>query len=135
MSVFERWLTLWVFLCMAVGIGAGHLLPGLFQAIGAMEIARVNLPVAILIWAMIVPMLVKIDFAALAGVREHWRGIAVTLFINWAVKPFSMAALGAFFIGWLFRPWLPEAEIPSYIAGLIILAAAPARPWSSSGRT
>ncbi len=125
MSVFERWLTLWVFLCMAVGIGAGHLLPGLFQAIGAMEIARVNLPVAILIWAMIVPMLVKIDFAALAGVREHWRGIAVTLFINWAVKPFSMAALGAFFIGWLFRPWLPEAEIPSYIAGLIILAAAP----------
>jgi ACR3 family arsenite transporter len=100
-------------------------MPGVFQAIGNAEIARVNLPVAALIWLMIVPMLVKIDFAALARVREHWRGIGVTLFINWAVKPFSMAALGWLFIGTLFRPYLPPDQISSYIAGLIILAAAP----------
>jgi ACR3 family arsenite transporter len=125
MSVFERYLTFWVALCIGAGIGLGFLMPGVFQAIGAAEIARVNLPVAVLIWLMIVPMLVKIDFAALSEVGQHWRGIGVTLFINWAVKPFSMAALGWFFIGYVFRPYLPAAEINSYIAGLIILAAAP----------
>jgi arsenite transporter len=125
MSIFERWLTLWVALCIVVGIALGHLMPGVFHAIGAAEIAKVNLPVAALIWLMIVPMLIKIDFAALGQVKEHWRGISVTLFINWAVKPFSMAALGWFFIGYVFRPYLPAGQIDSYIAGLIILAAAP----------
>jgi ACR3 family arsenite transporter len=125
MSTFERYLTLWVALCIVAGIALGHVMPGVFQAIGSAEIARVNLPVAALIWLMIVPMLVKIDFAALARVREHWRGIGVTLFINWAVKPFSMAALGWLFVGTLFRPYLPPDQISSYIAGLIILAAAP----------
>jgi ACR3 family arsenite transporter len=125
MSVFERYLTLWVALCIAVGVALGHLLPGVFQAIGGLEIAKVNLPVAILIWLMIVPMLMRIDFKALAGVTAHWRGIGVTLFINWAVKPFTMAALAWLFIGYLFRPYLPAGQIDSYIAGLIILAAAP----------
>ncbi len=125
MSTFERYLTLWVAFCIVAGIALGHVMPGVFQAIGNAEIARVNLPVAALIWLMIVPMLVKIDFAALARVREHWRGIGVTLFINWAVKPFSMAALGWLFVGTLFRPYLPPDQISSYIAGLIILAAAP----------
>lgn len=125
MSKFERYLTLWVALCIVAGIALGHLMPPVFQAIGRAEIARVNLPVAALIWLMIVPMLIKIDFAALARVREHWRGIGVTLFINWAVKPFSMAALGWLFIGYLFRPYLPPDQINSYIAGLILLAAAP----------
>lgn len=125
MSVFERYLTLWVTVCIGVGIALGWMMPGLFQAIAAAEIAKVNLPVALLIWLMIIPMLVKIDFAALAGVKEHWRGIGVTLFINWAVKPFSMALLGWLFIGWLFRPYLPADQINSYIAGLILLAAAP----------
>ena len=125
MSIFERFLTLWVALCIVVGIALGHLAPGIFHAIGAAEIAKVNLPVALLIWLMVVPMLIKIDFAALGEVRQHWRGIGVTLFINWAVKPFSMAALAAFFIGYLFRPYLPVEQISSYIAGLIILAAAP----------
>jgi len=125
MSLFERYLTLWVFLCIIAGIALGHFLPGVFGAISAMEVARVNLPVALLIWLMIIPMLVKIDFAALSQVTRHWRGIGVTLFINWAVKPFSMALLGWFFIGYLFRPWLPAGQIDSYIAGLILLAAAP----------
>ncbi len=125
MSTFERYLTLWVALCIVVGIALGHLMPGVFQAVGALEIANVNLPVAVLIWLMIVPMLLKIDFAALREVGQHWRGIGVTLFINWAVKPFSMALLGWLFIGWLFRPYLPADQIDSYIAGLIILAAAP----------
>ena len=125
MSTFERYLTLWVALCIVAGIALGSLIPPVFQAIGAAEIANVNLPVAVLIWLMIVPMLVKIDFAALGQVSEHWRGIGVTLFVNWAVKPFSMAALAWLFIGWLFRPYLPADEINSYIAGLIILAAAP----------
>ncbi|WP_029349570.1 ACR3 family arsenite efflux transporter [Bosea sp. 117] len=125
MSTFERYLTVWVALCIVVGIALGHVLPGVFHSIGAMEIARVNLPVAVLIWLMIVPMLLRIDFAALGEVTRHWRGIGVTLFINWAVKPFSMAALGWLFIGWLFRPYLPADQIDSYIAGLIILAAAP----------
>lgn len=125
MSVFERYLTLWVALCIVAGVALGHLFPGVFQAIGAAEVAQVNLPLAGLIWLMIVPMLMKVDFAALRSVGRHWRGIGVTLVVNWAVKPFSMAALGAFFIGWLFRPYLPAGEIDSYIAGLIILAAAP----------
>jgi ACR3 family arsenite transporter len=125
MSLFERYLTLWVGLCIVVGIALGHFLPDLFHAVGAAEVAHVNLPVAGLIWLMIIPMLIKVDFAAIAEVRRHWRGIGVTLFINWAVKPFSMAALGWLFIGWLFRPWLPADQINSYIAGLILLAAAP----------
>ena len=125
MTLFERWLTLWVALCIVVGIVLGHLFPNVFHTIGSAEIAKVNLPVAALIWLMIVPMLIKIDFAALGQVKEHWRGIAVTLFINWAVKPFSMAALGWFFIGYVFRPYLPAGQIDSYIAGLIMLAAAP----------
>ena len=125
MSTFERYLTVWVALCIVAGIALGHVVPGVFQAIGSAEIAKVNLPVAALIWLMIVPMLIKIDFAALGRVREHWRGIGVTLFINWAVKPFSMAALGWLFIGYLFRGYLPASQIDSYIAGLIILAAAP----------
>jgi ACR3 family arsenite transporter len=125
LSTFERYLTLWVALCIVAGIALGWLLPGLFQAIAAAEFASVNLPVAVLIWLMIIPMLVKIDFGALGKVAEHWRGIGVTLFINWAVKPFSMALLAWLFIGWLFAPWLPADQIPSYIAGLIILAAAP----------
>ena len=125
MSTFERYLTLWVALCIIAGIALGHLFPDVFRAVGAAEIAKVNLPVAVLIWLMIIPMLVKIDFASLARVKEHWRGIGVTLFINWAVKPFSMALLGWLFIGYLFRPYLPAEQINSYIAGLILLAAAP----------
>jgi arsenite transporter len=125
MSIFERYLTLWVGLCIAAGVTLGHVFPSVFHAVAGMELANVNIPVAALIWLMIVPMLVKIDFASLSRVREHWRGIGVTLFINWAVKPFSMALLGWFFVGWLFRPYLPADQINSYIAGLIILAAAP----------
>src|ERR1700720_4586878 len=125
MSTFERYLTVWVALCIIAGVALGLFLPHVFQAIGRAEVAQVNLPVAGLIWLMIVPMLMKIDFAALGQVKEHWRGIGVTLFINWAVKPFSMAALGWLFIGYLFRPLLPAAQIDSYIAGLILLAAAP----------
>lgn len=125
MSVFERYLTLWVALCIVAGMALGHAMPAAFHAIGLVQIAHVNLPVAALIWAMIVPMLLKIGFAALHRVREHWRGIGVTLFVNWAVKPFSMALLGWLFVGYLFRSLLPAQQIPSYIAGLIILAAAP----------
>jgi ACR3 family arsenite transporter len=125
MSIFERYLTLWVALCIVVGVALGHVLPGVFAAIAAAEVAKVNLPVAVLIWLMIVPMLLKIDFGSLGQVREHWRGVGVTLFINWAVKPFSMALLGSFFIGHLFAPLLPAGQISSYIAGLILLAAAP----------
>jgi len=125
MSLFERYLTLWVALCIIVGIGLGHLFPGVFHAVGAAELAHVNLPVAVLIWLMIIPMLMKIDFAVIGQVRRHWRGIGVTLFINWAIKPFSMAALGWLFIGYFFRPYLPATQIDSYIAGLVLLAAAP----------
>ncbi len=125
MSTFERYLTLWVAACIAIGVALGHFLPDVFHAIAALEIAKVNLPVAVLIWLMIIPMLMKIDFAALAQVKDHWRGIGVTLFINWAIKPFSMAALGWLFVGYLFRPYLPADQINSYIAGLILLAAAP----------
>ena len=125
MSLFERYLTVWVALCIVAGVALGHLLPGVFQTVGRLEIAKVNLPVAALIWLMIVPMLLRIDFAALGKVKEHWRGVGVTLFVNWAVKPFSMAALAWLFVGYLFRPLLPADQIDSYIAGLIILAAAP----------
>ncbi|MBC8339379.1 MAG: ACR3 family arsenite efflux transporter [Rhodospirillales bacterium] len=125
MNIFERYLTLWVALCIVAGIGLGHFIPQPFQLIGRAEIAKVNIPVAVLIWLMIIPMLLRIDFSALHQVREHWRGIGITLFINWAVKPFSMAALGWLFIGVLFAPMLAAPEIDSYIAGLIILAAAP----------
>ncbi len=125
MGLFERYLTLWVGMCIVAGVALGHFLPAPFHAIGGMEVAQVNLPVAVLIWAMIIPMLLKIDFGALHQVREHWKGIGVTLFINWAVKPFSMALLGWLFISTLFRPYLPAEQIDSYIAGLILLAAAP----------
>jgi ACR3 family arsenite transporter len=125
MNVFERYLTVWVFLCILVGIALGQFLPGVFQAVGHMEIARVNLPVGLLIWVMIIPMLVKVDFSALHEVRKHVRGIGVTLFVNWLVKPFSMAFLGWLFIRHLFAPLLPVAQLDSYIAGLILLAAAP----------
>ncbi|MFL0693190.1 MAG: ACR3 family arsenite efflux transporter [Agrobacterium tumefaciens] len=125
MSTFERYLTLWVALAIAAGIALGSVFPGLFQLIGSAEIAKVNLPVAVLIWLMIIPMLMKIDFAAIREVGTHWRGMSVTLFANWAVKPFSMAVLGWIFIGWLFAPFLPSDQIDSYIAGLILLGAAP----------
>jgi ACR3 family arsenite transporter len=122
---FERWLTLWVLLCIVAGTLLGHLLPGSFAALGDMQVAQVNLPVAVLIWLMIIPMLLKIDFGALGGVRRQWKGIGVTLFVNWAVKPFSMALLGWIFIRHLFAGQLPAAQLDSYIAGLILLAAAP----------
>jgi ACR3 family arsenite transporter len=125
MSVFERYLTVWVFLCIVAGIALGQLFPALFQAVGRMEVAQVNLPVGLLIWVMIIPMLLKVDFGALHQVREHWRGIGVTLFVNWAVKPFSMALLGWIFIRHVFAPWLPADQADSYVAGLILLAAAP----------
>jgi ACR3 family arsenite transporter len=125
MSTFERYLTLWVFACIVAGTAAGHFFPGFFQAIGRMEVARVNLPVGVLIWVMIIPMLVKVDFGALREVRGHVRGIGVTLFVNWLVKPFSMALLAWLFIRQLFAPWLPADQIDSYVAGLILLAAAP----------
>ncbi len=125
LGLFEKYLTLWVAVCIVVGIAMGHGMPGLFHAIGEMEIASVNLPVAILIWLMIVPMLLKIDYSALHRVGEHWRGIGVTLFINWAIKPFSMALLGWIFIRHVFAPYLPADQHDAYIAGLILLAAAP----------
>lgn len=125
MNRFERYLSLWVFLCIIVGIALGQLLPAIFQAIGQIEIAHVNLPVGLLIWVMIIPMLVKVDFGALHAVRQHARGIGVTLFVNWLVKPFSMALLGWLFIRHWFAPLLPAEQIDSYIAGLILLAAAP----------
>ncbi len=125
MGFFERYLTLWVFLCIIAGIALGHWFPLPFQTLGRIEVAQVNLPVAVLIWLMIIPMLLKIDFSALHHVAEHWRGVGVTLFVNWAVKPFSMALLAWLFIRGLFAPWLPAEQIDSYIAGLIILAAAP----------
>jgi ACR3 family arsenite transporter len=125
MSVFERYLTVWVLLCIVAGIALGQLLPGVFQAIGRMEVAQVNLPVGVLIWVMIIPMLVKVDFGALHEVRQHVKGIGVTLFVNWLVKPFSMAFLGWLFIRHWFAPLLPPDQIDSYIAGLILLAAAP----------
>ncbi|ACI94844.1 arsenical-resistance protein [Afipia carboxidovorans OM5] len=125
MSTFERYLSLWVALCIVVGVALGHLMPGFFAAVSGAEIAKVNLPIAVLIWLMIIPMLLKIDFAAMGKVTAHARGVGVTLFINWAVKPFSMALLGTLLIGHVFAPMLPADQIQSYIAGLILLAAAP----------
>ncbi len=125
MSIFERYLTLWVFLCIIVGVVSGQFFPAPFHWLGELEIAKVNLPVGLLIWVMIIPMLLRIDFGALHEVRKHWRGIGVTLFINWAVKPFSMALLGWLFIRHIFAPYLPAEQLDSYIAGLILLAAAP----------
>lgn len=125
MSVFERYLTVWVLLCIVAGIALGRLVPGPFQAIGRMEMAQVNVPVGLLIWVMIIPMLLKVDFGALHQVRQFWRGIWVTLFVNWAVKPFSMALLGWIFIRQVFALYLPADQLDSYIAGLILLAAAP----------
>jgi ACR3 family arsenite transporter len=125
MSVFERYLSVWVFLCIVAGIALGQVWPALFQLMARLEVARVNLPVGALIWVMIIPMLLKVDFGALGQVRSHWRGIGVTLFVNWAVKPFSMALLGWIFIRHVFAPYLPAGQSDSYIAGLILLAAAP----------
>ena len=125
MSVFERYLTVWVLLCIVVGIGLGQAFPGAARTIGSWEVARVNLPVGLLIWVMIIPMLLKVDFSALGEVRHHVRGIGVTLFVNWLVKPFSMAFLGWLFIRQWFAPYLPADQLDSYIAGLILLAAAP----------
>lgn len=125
MNLFERYLTIWVGLCIVAGIALGSLAPGPFQFLGGLAVAKVNMPVAILIWLMIIPMLLRVDFGAIGTVTRHWRGIMVTLGVNWLVKPFSMALLGWLFIGWLFRPWLPADQIDSYIAGLILLAAAP----------
>jgi len=125
MSIFERYLTLWVFLCIIVGVVLGQAIPAPFHWLGTLEVAKVNIPVGLLIWVMIIPMLLRIDFGALHEVKKHWRGIGVTLFINWAVKPFSMALLGWLFIRHLFAPYLPAEQLDSYIAGLILLAAAP----------
>jgi ACR3 family arsenite transporter len=125
MGVFERYLTLWVILCIIAGVVLGHLLPDFFQAVGRIEVAHINLPVAVLVWLMIIPMLLKVELKALKGAAQHWRGVGVTLFVNWGVKPFSMALLSWLFIGYLFRDYLPPEQIDSYIAGLIILAAAP----------
>jgi ACR3 family arsenite transporter len=135
MNVFERYLSAWVAMCMVAGIGLGNSFPWLFQAIGRASVAEINLPVAVLVWMMIVPMLLRIDLRAMAQVGQNWRGIGITLAINWLVKPFSMALLGWLFIGWLFRPLLPADQIEAYIAGLILLAAAPCTAmvfvWSS----
>lgn len=125
MSLFERHLTLWVVLCIAMGTLLGHVLPDAFAVLASAEVAKVNLPVAVLIWLMIIPMLLKVDFTAMRQLQQHWKGIGVTLFINWAVKPFSMALLGWLFLRHAFADWLPAAQIDSYIAGLILLAAAP----------
>ncbi len=125
MNVFERYLTLWVFLCIVIGVVLGQVIPAPFQWLGSLEVAKVNLPVGLLIWVMIIPMLLRIDFMVIHEVRKHWRGFGVTLFINWAVKPFSMAFLGWLFIRHVFADYLPQDQLDSYIAGLILLAAAP----------
>ena len=132
---FERYLTLWVAMCMAGGIALGHAAPAFFARLGQWEVAQVNLPIAALIWAMILPMLLRVDFGAMRDVGKHWRGIGVTLFINWAIKPFSMALLAWIFLRHVFADWLPAEQIDSYVAGLILLAAAPCTAmvfvWSS----
>lgn len=125
MNLFERYLTVWVGLCIVVGIALGQAMPGVFQSIGRLEVAQVNLPVGLLIWVMIIPMLLKIDFNSLHQVKQHWKGIGVTLFINWAIKPFSMALLAWIFIRHVFADHLPADQHDSYVAGLILLAAAP----------
>ena len=138
MGLFERYLSLWVALCILAGIGLGHFASDAFQTIGALEVAQINLPVAVLIWLMIIPMLLKVDLTALSGVTQHWRGSVVTLVVNWAIKPFSMALLAWLFIGWWFAPYLPAEQINSYIAGMIILGAAPCTAmvfvWSNLSR-
>ncbi len=138
MGLFERYLSLWVGLCILAGIGLGHVASGAFQTIGELEVAQINLPVAVLIWLMIIPMLLKVDLTALSGVTQHWRGSAVTLVVNWAIKPFSMALLAWLFVGGWFRPYLPAGQIDSYIAGMIILGAAPCTAmvfvWSNLSR-
>lgn len=125
MGIFERFLSLWVFLCITIGIALGHFMPVTFQTVAGIEVVKVNLPVAVLIWLMVIPMLLKIDFSSLHHVKQHWKGVGVTLFVNWAVKPFSMAFLGWLFVRGLFADWLPANQHDSYIAGLILLAAAP----------
>lgn len=125
MKLFERYLSVWVGMCIVIGIALGQFRPDVFLAIGKIEFARVNIPVGILIWVMIIPMLIKVDFSALQQIRNHWKGITITLFINWAVKPFSMAFLGWLFIRVVFVPYLPAEQLDSYVAGLILLAAAP----------
>jgi ACR3 family arsenite transporter len=125
MNLFERYLTLWVFLCIIAGVVLGQFFPAPFQWLGSLQVAQVNLPVGLLIWVMIIPMLLRIDFSSLRQVGQHWRGIGITLFINWAVKPFSMALLGWLFIRHVFAPYLPAEQLDSYIAGLVLLAAAP----------
>jgi ACR3 family arsenite transporter len=125
MSLFERWLSVWVLACIVAGLALGQWFPGAFGALGRLELASVNLPVGVLIWVMVIPMLLRIDFAAMGQVRQHWRGIGVTLAVNWLVKPFSMALLGWLFLRYVFRPYLPADQIDGYIAGLILLAAAP----------
>ncbi len=125
LGAFERWLSLWVFGCIVAGIALGQWMPAPFEALGRLEVARVNVPVGLLIWVMIIPMLLRIDFAAMGQVRRHWRGIGVTLAINWLVKPFSMALLGWLFLRHVFAPFLPADQIDGFVAGLILLAAAP----------
>lgn len=122
---FERYLTLWVGLSIVIGVLLGQAFPMVVETIGGLEVARVNLPIGMLIWVMIIPMLLKVDFTAWNRIKGHVRGIGVTLFINWAVKPFSMAFLGWLFIRHWFAPYLPAAQLDSYVAGLILLAAAP----------
>jgi len=138
MGIFERYLSLWVFICIIIGVSLGHLFSPLFYFMGELQIAQINVPVAVLVWLMIIPMLIKVDLKALKDVHKFWRGISVTLFVNWGVKPFSMALLGWFFVGYLFRDWLPAEQINSYIAGLILLAAAPCTAmvfvWSNLSR-
>ena len=125
MSVFERYLSLWASLCIVAGIALGQLLPAPFQVVGRLELANVNLPVGLLIWVMIIPMLIKVNFGAIQRVRQHWRGLGITLFVNWAIKPFSMALFAWIFVRHVFAPYLPADQIDSYVAGLILLAAAP----------
>ncbi|HQT81333.1 MAG: arsenical-resistance protein [Ferrovum sp. 37-45-19] len=125
MSIFERYLTLWVFLCIITGVLLGHFFPVPFHVLAALKIAEVNVPVGLLIWVMVIPMLLRVDFAAMGAIKSHWRGISITLFINWGIKPFSMALLGWIFIRHVFMSYLPGNQVDSYIAGLILLAAAP----------
>jgi ACR3 family arsenite transporter len=125
LGAFERWLSLWVLLCIVAGIALGQWTPAPFEALGRIEVARVNVPVGVLIWVMVIPMLLRIDFAAMGQVRRHWRGIGVTLAVNWLVKPFSMALLGWLFLRHVFAPYLPAGQVDGYVAGLILLAAAP----------
>lgn len=125
MSIFERYLSVWVVLCIVAGIALGKTMPEVAQFVGSLEVAHVNIPVGLLIWVMIIPMLMKIDFSTISQVRNQKAGIGITLLINWGIKPFTMAALGWFFIAYLFAPWLPADQIDSYMAGLILLGAAP----------